>query len=651
MPDAAHLAALYAVQASAYSVLELDGDARDAASKGLQLAPSPTDAVHVNLLIGYWENIYDQAGLDQAVGALESARALQPSDSSANLCLLITLGVVQMRRNRPDLAIVDLTQAYRATMAQGLIDQRALAAAGLASVMRDVGDYTQSLALNQEVIDHDSAQGATLALSVARYLRGQTLAAMGNYDDAIDQLQQARALSVALDDEQGVAFADQALCRAHVQLGQPALARPLCQHALRVFSAAHSNDVVKQTQAVLASIDLTEGHVERALPALNAVLAGGGSDIPARELADLYELRARINAALHDYSGAYQDLREYLQRYVSVNDAQRSRQITTLRSQLETDREIERNGALQRELALSRERAQSQATQLRWTRIAIAAGAAIIGLLTYILLSSWRYRRRLVQLANLDSLTALPNRRRTVELAIETLQLASRTGRTVTVALLDFDHFKQINDRCGHAAGDHALKEFARLAKGMLRGGDTLGRWGGEEFLLVLPDCSLDRAYASVERLRNLAERIELPSNAANLRLSVSAGLATNAREPLSLDEIVASADVALYEAKAAGRDLVRIARDSLGRIHRRAPRADRGAQHRSRHAEDGRSGVHLLFAAGGIVVIRWAPSAKSRDPITVCSDSPGRPASTRILKAESKAGDLWWHGDCETVS
>jgi diguanylate cyclase (GGDEF)-like protein len=175
-----------------------------------------------------------------------------------------------------------------------------------------------------------------------------------------------------------------------------------------------------------------------------------------------------------------------------------------------------------------------------------------------------RYRRRLVQLANLDGLTALPNRRRTVELAGEALRHADQSGRTVTVALLDFDHFKQINDRCGHAAGDHALKEFARLAKGMLRSGDTLGRWGGEEFLLVLPDCPLDRAYASVERLRNLALSIQLPSSGTDLRISLSAGLATNAKGPRSLDEIIASADVALYEAKAAGRDLVRIARDSL---------------------------------------------------------------------------------------
>jgi len=177
----------------------------------------------------------------------------------------------------------------------------------------------------------------------------------------------------------------------------------------------------------------------------------------------------------------------------------------------------------------------------------------VIGLLIYILVSGLRNRQLLVRLASLDGLTSLPNRRRTIELATNSLQEAAAEGRPVTIALLDFDHFKQINDRCGHAAGDYALKEFARKGREMLRAEDTLGRWGGEEFLLVLPNCPLDLAYECVERLRAVAMAIELPFNEDKLQVSVSAGLATNIRSSMSLDEIVASADAALYEAKGAG--------------------------------------------------------------------------------------------------
>jgi diguanylate cyclase (GGDEF)-like protein len=561
----AQIAVLYAAQANAYSLLELDREARDSATKGLALAPVQTDPVHVNLLIGYWQNVYDEANLDQAVTALEAAKKAQPPGSRAEVCLLSALGVVQLRRDRADLAISNLTQAYRATMSAGSVtNERIVAAGGLATVMRYVGDYVQALALNQEVIDWDSAHGASLALSVDRFLRGQTYNAMRNYTAAIEQLTQARALSVELDDQQGIAFADEVLCSARIELGQLITARSQCEQALRVFAAAQTIDMIKVTQTLLAHIDLSEGHADAALKKLNSILDNGGADIPARELANIYELRARTNAALGNYAPAFRDLDTYVERIRAVNDGERTRQAAALRAQLETDREIERNGVLQRELALSRERWENQTIQLRWTRIAIAAGVTVIGLLTYILLANVRYRRLLVRLANHDDLTGLPNRRRTSELAAEALKQANATGKSLTLALLDFDHFKEINDHCGHACGDFVLKEFARLARPVLRAGDTLGRWGGEEFLLILPDCTLDSAYLSVQRLRTLALGIKLPPSALLLSVSLSAGLATNTMPELSLEEIIASADVALYEAKSAGRDLVRVSRSSF---------------------------------------------------------------------------------------
>src|SRR5215469_18070232 len=123
------------------------------------------------------------------------------------------------------------------------------------------------------------------------------------------------------------------------------------------------------------------------------------------------------------------------------------------------------------------------------------------------------------------------------------------------------------SDVCSSDLGDYVLREFARVGRGSLRATDILGRWGGEEFLLILPDTTLDAALASVERLRVLALAIRVPGGAddeeAPVRVTFSAGLATTAEGPRSLDEIIARADAALYEAKNEGRDLVRIDRES----------------------------------------------------------------------------------------
>ena len=278
----------------------------------------------------------------------------------------------------------------------------------------------------------------------------------------------------------------------------------------------------------------------------------------------LYQWRARTNAALHNYRDAYNDLAEYMRRFTATNDAERTKQAAALRARFETDREIERNESLKRELDLSHEQSQRQAQQLRWNAIAAVSAVLVIALLIYFLVTNFRFRQQLVRLASQDSLTGLPNRRRTAELATEALAEATASLKPLTIAIIDMDHFKFINDRCGHATGDYVLREFARLGRESLRECDVLGRWGGEEFLLVMPDTTPDVAMATLERLRTLVFGIHLPPSGAGLRVSLSAGLATLEKQVRSLDELIARADAALYVAKNEGRDLVRVADESF---------------------------------------------------------------------------------------
>jgi len=215
---------------------------------------------------------------------------------------------------------------------------------------------------------------------------------------------------------------------------------------------------------------------------------------------------------------------------------------------------------LKRELALSQDQSQRQARELRWNAFVVALGIAVIALLVYFLIINRSYRQQLVKLASQDGLTGLPNRRRTAEFATAALAEAIAGNTPLTIAIIDMDHFKVINDRCGHATGDFVLKEFARVGREAVRDSDVLGRWGGEEFLLVMPNATLEVALASLERMRTLVFGIHLPATGAGLRVSLSAGLAVSIQHGRSLDEMIARADCALYTAKNEGRDLVRVA-------------------------------------------------------------------------------------------
>jgi diguanylate cyclase len=161
---------------------------------------------------------------------------------------------------------------------------------------------------------------------------------------------------------------------------------------------------------------------------------------------------------------------------------------------------------------------------------------------------------RVEQLALHDELTGLPNRRHINEWLAREAARSGRRHQPLAVALLDLDHFKWVNDTLGHVAGDEVLRLLAAQASRTLRRGDMLARWGGEEFLLALPDTSVTAAQRAIERLRAQLARDSTWVGGPAGRVTFSAGLAV-LQPGESLDDVLRRADDALYEAKRSGRD------------------------------------------------------------------------------------------------
>lgn len=163
---------------------------------------------------------------------------------------------------------------------------------------------------------------------------------------------------------------------------------------------------------------------------------------------------------------------------------------------------------------------------------------------------------RLEQVAIHDDLTGVFNRRFLTDVLVRESSRAKRLGTAFSICMFDLDHFKTINDTLGHAAGDAVLKHFARVGSSDLRAIDVFGRYGGEEFLLVLPDTGQPGACASAERVRAAFEIARIPRLPADRRFTVTAGIATSKPEE-DIEALLARADSALYEGKAAGRNRI----------------------------------------------------------------------------------------------
>jgi diguanylate cyclase (GGDEF)-like protein/PAS domain S-box-containing protein len=170
-----------------------------------------------------------------------------------------------------------------------------------------------------------------------------------------------------------------------------------------------------------------------------------------------------------------------------------------------------------------------------------------------------RVEERLRDLATKDSLTEVLNRRRFFEIADEELARVDRYGGEVAVALLDLDHFKSVNDRFGHAAGDEALRRVASTVVATTRRQDHVARYGGEEFVVLLPETSLKGAAAIAERIRSGVAKIDLRHDAEQVPLGVSVGVALRGPGEALL-AVLGRADNALYRAKDRGRNRVELA-------------------------------------------------------------------------------------------
>ncbi len=163
---------------------------------------------------------------------------------------------------------------------------------------------------------------------------------------------------------------------------------------------------------------------------------------------------------------------------------------------------------------------------------------------------------RLKRLATHDDLTGLPNRRHLQDCVSHEVARSRRSGASLCIALIDLDHFKRVNDTLGHAAGDGVLRIFAREARRILRDADVLARWGGEEFLLAMPDTALAEAQTTLDRLRNHLSQASNWTDCPGGRVTFSAGLTLH-RDLQPLEEAIQRADLALYAAKRQGRDRV----------------------------------------------------------------------------------------------
>ena len=276
-----------------------------------------------------------------------------------------------------------------------------------------------------------------------------------------------------------------------------------------------------------------------------------------RYMAYLYEARAKTLQALGRSDAAIADLERYIALQKRIADANRSQQSEVLRYQFDTARRDLENARLQAEQQSQQQKLDATERVRRWQALTLVSAGVLMLLLLGLLWRQLRRMRRIRLLAMTDELTGVGNRRRIDAAGELAVAQARATGTPLAVLTFDLDNFKRINDTQGHAAGDRVLIAVVRACERTLRAHDLLGRLGGEEFVVLAPDTAREGALQVGERLRAAVASLDLSAIAPDLHVTISLGLALLRPRDAGLHDVIGRADVALYRAKAAGKNRV----------------------------------------------------------------------------------------------
>jgi diguanylate cyclase (GGDEF)-like protein len=428
-------------------------------------------------------------------------------------------------------------------VAEAAEDQRATAYAltNIGGVLADLGDSAHALQYHLRGLtlirqtDDRAHEGSTLASL------GRLLTQTGHHAEALEHLQEALQLAQRAGHLGDTCAALLGLGLAHQHAGDHGRAERLLLEALSLARRTANRVVEAEVLLALGRNRWLQGDAGPGIELLDHALSMA-RDLQADHVAGrLHQLLSQVHEQAGRFDLALREFKAFYECHQRISGQDNQRRIRALLGRAELER-------AHRDAEHQRLRGDELATALDAARESERQKQALLAQLA-------QQSDMLRQLAREDGLTGLANRRWLDAQWAHECERARRYKHALAVAMVDIDHFKSINDRFSHRVGDEVLRRVGKLLRDSCRRGDVVGRYGGEEFMVVLVETPVDLAAAACEKLRQRIAALPLDDLHPDLkRVTVSIGLAGTDTHPADAD-LIAQADRQLYRAKAEGRD------------------------------------------------------------------------------------------------
>lgn len=495
----------------------------------------------------------------QSLAAVEAALALARKHPEPRLLAqtLIHRGSLRSLLGQQAAALSDFLEAQRIFRGAGLNNEAEAGLGDIAAAYRRMGDHDKAAEYLRQSLAFAERLGDAGLLSVALLQTAFLHEDRGHYDQALDSLRRAAQTAAGHGLEYDVAAAHLAMASSWVKKGDFQAAEAALATARGGFDRVGDRSNEGMLQFLEGSILAGRGSDAQALEHYERAARAFDANANLRYQVDLYAARALSHEAQGDYRAAMDDLKLERSGRRKLSDEARTQQSLLLQYQFDTARRDLENARLQAERRSQQQRLAVVERAARWQLAALISTGLLVVLLLVLFLRQLRSTRRINRLALTDALTGVANRRQVEIAAEQAVEHAHVAREPLAVLTFDLDSFKRINDGHGHAGGDRVLVRVARACESVLRQHDLLGRIGGEEFVVLLPNTSTDAALLVAERLRDSVHRLDLSDIAPDLGVTISLGLAMLRAEDDGVHGVIDRADAALYRAKEAGRNRV----------------------------------------------------------------------------------------------
>ena len=454
-------------------------------------------------------------------------------------------------------ALMDLQASYR--ISESIDDQKGVFRTknSLAILYSYTNEDQKALEYYEEVYQYAKDQGLVRPVSILTYNLGKAHQRLQNLDEADRYFDESIGLSRALNDSAGVAFALRGQAEVYLANKQLELARQRLEEVVALFTSLGNQMQVAQTTTLLADIYFKLNQYDRSIRLYQESIKVFHKKESIYSLSLAYKQLSQVYEKVEDYKNAYESYVSHNQFDNKYRQLKHEKRLEELRVVFDTERAEVANKLLVETNKLTAAELEQQIQFSNFQTAIIGLGLIVVTLLVFQVRRNLQNKKRLELLVRTDELTQLANRRYIMELIEREFKLALRGNSSLALIMFDIDHFKSFNDKYGHKVGDEVLQAVSRCCQEQVRSTDLLGRIGGEEFLIFLPQTQIGEAMEVAERCRLAVESLDLSMVEDEVRLTISLGVTSFDDNLVTVDDMLNEADIAMYQAKSQGRNKV----------------------------------------------------------------------------------------------